>query len=401
MPVHAPVPGCPRFGVNYIPSSGWLYSWTDWSADAVRADLTAIASLGVDHVRAHCLWPLFQPNRTRVSPLMLAHLRELVDIAGDLGLDVSVCVLNGWMSGTYFRPFWQRDGVGVFTDPATIQAEKDLLTAVAETLGESPNLLGIDIGNEPNMMAFFAGNTVTRQQGDAWVRDLLDHCEQVAPGRLHVAGIDHSPWLADDSCLSREVVGSAGAASVVHSWVFFSGALERYGPTGTGTLHLARYLTELARAFGDTADRPVWVQEIGISDEWIDPEDVPGFAATILENTALADPWGITWWCSHDIDRSLSGFDSLEYGLGLFDTDNHLKPVGRAVKDTVERIRATGTPAQPAASSSMNAGGGVAGERPILVLPTGVTPDLEFADRYFERIANGENPRIIRETGRS
>lgn len=390
------VPDVPRFGVNYIPSQGWLYSWTDWSADAVRADLEAIASIGADHLRVHCLWPLFQPNRTWVSPTMLARLRELVTIAGDLGLDVVVCVLDGWMSGTYFRPLWQADGVSIFTDPRALRAERDLLSAVAEAVGDLPGFLGIDIGNEPNVMAQFAGNAVTREQGDAWVQGLLAHCQDAAPHGLHVAGVDHAPWLRDDSCFSREILGSAGAASVVHSWVFFTGALERYGPTGTGTLHLARYLTELARACGDTRQRPVWVQEIGVSEEWVDPEDLPSFAGTILENTALAHPWGITWWCSHDIDHSLSGFDPLEYGLGLFDTDNHLKPVGRAVTEAVERIRATAAPAEPAPSSSI-VGETNDGERPTLVLPRGVTPDLDFADEYFARVADGEDPRIVRE----
>lgn len=377
-----------RIGVNYIPSAGWLYSWNDWQPASVREDLAAIASLGMDHLRVHCLWPLFQPDRGMVSPTALGRLRELVAIAGDFGMDVSVCVLNGWMSGTYFRPFWQSEGTSVFTDPQALRAQCDLLTAVVDAVGDMPGFLGIDIGNEPNIMTQFAGNAATRQQGDAWVRQLLEHCERIAPGKLHVVGVDHQPWLSDDSCFSREVLGSAGSASVVHSWVLFSGAQERYGPAGTGTLHLARYLTELARAFGDTPDRPVWVQEMGVSEEWIDADDLPGFAGAILENAAAAEPWGITWWCSHDIDRSLSGFESLEYGLGLFDTRNQLKPIGRAVREAVERIRA----------ASQAGGCSERKDSPTLLLPAGTTPGLDFADRYFALVADGANPRIERGT---
>lgn len=374
-----------RFGVNYIPSQGWLYSWTDWSAAEVRKDLAAIANLGLDHVRVHCIWPVFQPNRSLASPAALAHLRELVDIAGDLGLDVYVCVLNGWMSGTYFRPFWQSDGMSIFTDQNAIDAELSLLGAVADALSDRPAFRGVDIGNEPNVMSAFAGNSVSREEGDAWLRTLLEHCEAVDPGGFHVAGVDHAPWMSDDSPFSREALADLGAASVVHSWVFFTGALARYGATGTGTQHLARYLVELARAFADDrSDRPVWLQEIGVSPEWIPEEDLPAFAGAIIDNAVRAKPWGITWWCSHDIDPALSDFDSLEYGLGLFDTERRLKPIGRAVQEAVERHREVETPSQ-------------VGERPRLILPDAVTPGLEFADRYFELVEKGSDPLIVRE----
>lgn len=367
-----------RFGVNYVPSQGWLYSWTDWSASAVRDDLAAIAALGMDHVRVHCLWPVFQPNRSLVCANALAHLRELVDIAGDLGLAVSVCVLNGWMSGTWFRPSWQTDDMSAFTDPRALAAERDFISAVADTVADRPAFLGIDIGNEPNVLAAYPTNAVTRAQGDEWLRMLLAHSADVAPGGFHVAGVDHAPWLTDDSPFSRTALATHGSASVIHSWVFFTGALQRYGVAGTGTQHLARYLIELARAFQAHDDRPVWLQEIGVSPEWVAPDDLPVFASMIVENALRADPWGVTWWCSHDIDLALSGFDSLEYGLGLLTTDNAIKPAGRAVMESIERGHE----------------GRSAGIRPILELPAGVTPDLEFADRYFALVADGADPII-------
>lgn len=371
-----------RFGVNYIPSQGWLYSWTDWQAAAVRRDLAAIADLGMDHVRVHCIWPVFQPNPSLVSAAALGRLRELADIAGDLGLDVYVCVLNGWMSGTYFRPFWQTDEMSVFTDPRAIRAERELCDAVAGALAGHPAFRGMDIGNEPNVMSIFAANAVTRAEGDAWLRTLLAQCEQSAPGLFHVAGVDHAPWMTDDSPFGREALATLGSASVIHSWVFFTGALRRYGIDGTGTRHLARYLIELARAHAETADRPVWLQEIGVSSEWVPEERLPSFASTILDNAVLARPWAITWWCSHDIDPALSGFASLEYGLGLLTTNNVQKPVGIAVKEAIERHRAAG--GAPSASA----------ERPVLVLPEGVTPGLDFIDRYVELIDVGADPVI-------
>lgn len=80
--------------------------WLDWDQQAVVEDLSVIASLGLDHIRIQCLWPLFQPGITNVSERVLANLHALLDTAAGAGLDVEVTVLNGWMSGLSFMPAW-------------------------------------------------------------------------------------------------------------------------------------------------------------------------------------------------------------------------------------------------------------------------------------------------------
>jgi len=376
-----------RFGANYTPSKDWLYGWIDWDAASIRRDLEAIAGLGLDHIRLQCLWTYFQPNRTFVSPTMLKRLADVVEMAADCGLDVVICVLNGWMSGTFFRPLWQRESTNLFTDAEALDAERRLITAVAGAVEGHRNVLGIDIGNEPNALASYRGNDVTRSEGDAWATMLLEHSERAMPGGLHTIGVDHMPWLRDDAPFSREPLGEAGAVTSLHSWLDFTGALERYGTDGTGTLHLARYLIELGRAYGRPSGRPVWLQEIGVSTEWVPEDALPEFAATLLRNALIAKPWGVTWWCSHDIDRSLTGFDELEYDLGLLTVDNQVKPVGAALAEVIAAHRGGAT------SDTRDA----TRPRPELVLPEGEVPDLAFADGYFELIARGEDPVIVRE----
>lgn len=377
-----------RFGVNYIPARDWLYSWLDWNPDDIAADLAAIRALGCDHIRAHCLWPIFQPNPNLISRSALARLAELVDIATDLDLDVHLSVLNGWMSGTYFRPFWQEPSMGVYSDPDVIGAQVRLIEAIAEIGYGRTRLVGIDIGNEPNALASFPGNGATRQQGDAWLTRLLAACDDALPGRFHVVGVDHVPWLEDTSVFSRDVLGRVGSASIVHSWVYFTGALERYGVEGVGTHHLARYLVELARAFGETRERPVWLQEIGVSPGWLRGADVAEFAGSIVTEALKANPWAMTWWGSHDIDRRLAGFDELEYDLGLLTVENEVKPVGLAVADAIARERNRDGEPQP----------GAVGERVELTLPDDRVPDLSFADEFFALVATGAHPVIVRES---
>lgn len=88
-----------RFGVNYVPSKNWWYSWMDWDADSINRDLQAVGSLGMDHIRIHCLWPYFQPNSVYVSEMALDRLLQLLGLADAADLDVEITVFDGWLSG--------------------------------------------------------------------------------------------------------------------------------------------------------------------------------------------------------------------------------------------------------------------------------------------------------------
>ena len=52
-----------RFGANYIPSKNWLHSWMDWDEKSVEEDLSACKEIGIDHIRAHIIWPYFQVDQ--------------------------------------------------------------------------------------------------------------------------------------------------------------------------------------------------------------------------------------------------------------------------------------------------------------------------------------------------
>ena len=65
-----------RFGANYVPSKYWWYSWLDWDPLSIAGDLQALARLNLDHIRIHCLWPVFQPNANWVSQTAVSRLQE-------------------------------------------------------------------------------------------------------------------------------------------------------------------------------------------------------------------------------------------------------------------------------------------------------------------------------------
>ncbi|MGW4897914.1 glycoside hydrolase 5 family protein [Kitasatospora sp. NPDC004240] len=350
-PTADPTPA-PRFGVNYTPAEGWFHHWLDFDLDAVRADLDSVAALGLDHLRVFPLWPLFQPNRTLIRPRAVEQLVQLVDAAGDRGLDVAVDGLQGHLSSFDFLPSWTTTWHrrNLFTDPEVIAGQSAYLRTLAGALRERPNFLGMTVGNEIDQ---FSGDPhpdpdrVTPDEATAWLRRMLAACEEGAPGRLHLhASYDAAHYL-DEHPFTPWHSARLGRATAVHSWVF-NGTAQLYGARSTAVTQHAAYLVELSKAWADDPGRPVWLQEVGAPAPHITAEEAARFTgdtvAAVLDCPGL---WGVTWWCSHDVDRALADFPELEYGLGLLTNDRRVKPAGARLAGAVAAVRAGWTPPPP------------------------------------------------------
>jgi len=391
----SPAASGPRFGVNFVPRNRWWYCWQDWDSASMAADLRAVADLGMDHVRIQCLWPLIQPGPSYVSELILDRLHELLDSADRAGLDVEVTVLNGWMSGYPFLPAWtmplarpSKDHNGnIFTDPGAIEAEKLLFRRIAETQAGHRRFLGFDIGNELGVLQGL-NNPVTQPQADTWATGILSYCDTIAPGRFHVNGVDHQHWFADFG-FSRENLATAGHASVVHSYGLFTGAFANYGGQGVGSLHLAEYMAELAFAYHRNPLRRVWVEETGVvPDQYIAAAYMPEYMEHLVRNAVgTGKLWGVTWWCSHDFDPSIKGFDDLEYQLGLLDREGRPKPLGRKFAALARELR--DVPQNGGSRST------------ALVVPDrGLSketwpPDWRWGKPFMKLVERGKNPAIV------
>jgi endo-1,4-beta-mannosidase len=387
-----------RFGANYVPRKNWWYCWLDWDQQAIVEDLSVIASLGLDHIRIQCLWPFFQPGITNVNERALANLHALLDAAAGAGLDVEVTVLNGWMSGLSFMPPWVAPlkkptdlALGnIFTDPLVIEAEKLLFRRIAETIGKHPRFLGFDIGNEMGVLMQAGNNPVSTKDADLWATDMLRFCDQVAPGKFNVLGVDHSHWY-NDYGFTRSVLANTGHASIVHSYIYFDGVLDRYKYNDAASAHLAAYAVELTYAYQNDLTRPVWVEEIGVSDKECPASYQPTYMDQAVRNiAATGKAWGITWWGSHDIDRADKSFDYYEYGLGLIDQQNKPKPLGKKFAELAAELRRTPQPVAPRTTA--------------LVIPEfGLSkqdwpPDWRFAGPYMKLIERGVVPAIVLES---
>ncbi|MFJ8332641.1 glycosyl hydrolase [Streptomyces sp. NPDC094437] len=347
-PEENPIPPL-RFGVNYTPRRGWFHSWQDFDPAEAYEDLAQIAGLGLDHVRVFHLWPLLQPNRGLVRTTAVDQLARLVDLAAEVGLDVMVDGVQGHLSSFDFYPEWTRSWHhrNVFTDPDALTAQAELLRTLSHALADRPNLIGLQLGNELNNLV--EHNPVTVAEVDHYLDTLLAAArEGLRPGQLATHSAYDAAWYGDDHPFTPEASARKGDVTSVHPWVFSADCARRYGPASLQVRHLAEYGTELATAYAVDVDRLVWVQETGAPEPHIPAAEAPEFArATLLNAADCTSLWGVTWWCSHDVDRSLLDFPELEYTLGLFDAAGRAKPIAHTLAATVAELRAVPAAPQP------------------------------------------------------
>jgi hypothetical protein len=382
-----------RFGVNYLPSKGWLYSWQDWDRQSVAEDLDALRDLGMDHIRAHCLWPLFQPGPNYVSEQVTDHVVSLLDEADRAGLDVEITVLTGWMSSIAFMPAWTAPVAGaqldIFTNPDVIESEKLLFKRLAEKVGGHKRFLGFDLGNEISVL-LTRGNSATPQQADAWANELFDYLETIAPGKFHVNGTGGRTWWEDQS-FTRNGCANLGKATTVHLYPNSTGAQERYGHDGEGMLHIVEYVAELAYAYQEDLNRRVWIEETSVPAIDRLPQSAVDAGQIYRLGAASGLLWGMTWWCSHDTDPRLEGFKSgVGPIMGLLNSKNQVKPSGTFFAALAKELRAQAAP-DPRRSTA-------------LVIPdnglTTSTVDLDwkYATAYVQLIEKHKVPCIVLES---
>ncbi|MEV6668888.1 glycosyl hydrolase [Streptomyces sp. NPDC051162] len=385
-----------RFGVNYTPTRGWFHHWLDFDLDDIRADLDSVADLGLDHIRVFPLWPVFQPNRALIRPRAVEQLVSLVDAAGERGLDVAVDGLQGHLSSFDFVPSWTTTWHrrNLFTDPQVVTAQEEYLAALAGALADRPHFLGMTVGNETNQ---FSGDPhpdpdrIGPGEAERWLRRMLAACEKAAPGRTHLHASYDVAWYDGAHPFTPAHSARLGAMTAVHSWVF-NGTAQRHGPRGTATEHHAAYLIELSKAWAEDPARPVWLQEVGAPAPHIAPEQAAAFTEATVTN-ALDCPglWGITWWCSHDVDRALADFPELEYGLGLLTNDRRVKPAGETVARLAREYRAAGPTAPPRSTALAVEAGDVAGA-PLRAV---CAPGGDYFEAWMRLTSGGGRPAVV------
>lgn len=328
-----------RFGLNYVPSKRWYYCWNDWNASEIAEDFDAIAALRVDHLRVQLIWSYFQPNPDYVSPLHLERLDQLMALAEERGLDVQISALTGFLSGYFFLPP-SVERADVFLKEDVILQGIRFLEAIIQVVGGRSNFLGFDLGNEINVLC----SELPLDVGDAWGRRMIDFLRPKLGEKWIVNGVDHNPWFNGCTFSTRHLAADYDAICL-HSWPLFTGCLLDSKLAGARSIHLAAFMTYLARhaMLKGGVNKPVWIQEFGSSGEWGSPEEREAHLRQTIPLAIQAGATWFTWWCSHDVDRSLR-FAPLEYDLGLLTVENRAKPLASVYRSLIEEYSTVAPP---------------------------------------------------------
>lgn len=387
-----------RFGVNYTPSHGWFHAWLNPDWDSIAKDLDQIAGLGLDHVRIFPLWPILQPNRTWINKQGLDDIRHMAELAGNAGLDVFCDVFQGHLSSFDFIPSWlvTWHDRSMFSDAEALEAERTLVTAVYDSLTDLPNFRGLTLGNECNQFSDRSHPhrmSADEHDTDRWLTSMMAPIAQKAAssGRILLHSENDGVWYLDGHPFTPRQAANLGDVATVHSWVF-NGTAQRYGSMSEVGVSHAAYLIELAKAFTHEADHQVWLQEVGAPENVVKREDAPEFCRRTIEHALDCDRlYGITWWCSHDVDSSMSDFPPFEHALGLFDNDGNIKPIAKTYVGLIEQYKRNAVAAQPRS-------------RAIIIpvndhdLPTcrlACAPGGSIFEHWMAMEENGERPALI------
>ena len=230
---------------------------------------------------------------------------------------------------------------------------------------------------------------ITPEQADAWLTEVLAACEEGAPGRLHLHAEYDAAWYQDDQPFTPAQAARLGGVTAVHSWVF-NGTAQRHGRDAAVTGQHAAYMIELSKAWALEPGRPVWLQEVGAPAPLIPAADAAAFTeATVAAALDCADVWGVTWWCSHDVSRSLADFPELEYSLGLLTNDGRVKPAGESLARLAKEWR-DGRPAPAPRPTALVVDAGPDFSRRSVCAPGGAV-----FEAFARLVADGVRPAFV------
>jgi hypothetical protein len=153
--------------------------------------------------------------------------------------------------------------------------------------------------------------------------------------------------------------------------------------------HYAEFFLQYMQAFSSDGSRTLWIEEDGCSKQWMRESLIPQWAEASIRNTVTSEHlFGITWWCSHDVNQRFTGFNKLEYDLGLYTNERRLKPLGQTFRRLVAEYRAKPPRAERRASALVIAddtGGDDALPLFVAALNRGLRPAIVLRSRAADR----------------
>ncbi len=337
-------------GCNYWDSVRGTNMWRDWDQSIVERDLAALADIGVKWMRIFPNWRDFQPvmilyggrgstreyrlvgekltpNEFYIDPVMIERFLTFCDIAHSHGMKLSVAILTGWMSGSYYCPP-AFEGKNPYNNFEVLKFEQLFVRGFVRMVKHHPAIAMWGLGNESNNMGH-ANDRFEAYNWTAMVRNAIlaeDQTRKIASG-MH--GMD----VSGDPCWKVEDQGALTDILTPHPYPSPTiGAI--IDPANTFRTTIAP--TAYCEFFSGLGGKPSIIEEQGtFCDMTINREGAADYMRANLFSSWANGFNGYFWWCGMEhrlLNHPPYTWSMWERELGLLDENLNPKPVGLEMK---------------------------------------------------------------------
>lgn len=348
-----------KVGCNYWASNAGTRMWKDWDADVVRRDFELMKAAGLQTIRVFPNWEDFQPlqmiyawgnreaemlinerplpdtpcGRDGVDETQIQRFRWMAGVAEELGLELIVGLVTGWMSGVmYIPPAFK--GKNVITDPLVLKWETRFVRCLVRELKDLPAIVMWELGNECNCMSPVANEA----QAWNWTYMLTSAMRLEDPTRPICSGMHGLMGGADNEFhgvnwtiqSQGDLCDYMAAHPYPHTTSKAPARLDEHGD-----IRLALQASVECRQYGDLAKRPAFVEEIGtFSSSYCNDDTKAAFIMNTMFNSWVHGSDYFLWWCG--FEHSILPFppytwSTWERELGMYDENFNLRKVGKAL----------------------------------------------------------------------
>ena len=330
-----------RVWINYWPARTAMRWWHEFDRPEVERDFAAIAAAGCDSVRVFLLWTDFQPTAAAVSPIALARLVEVADVAAAHQLRIVPTLFTGHMSGANWIPEWALGGSAKgrfpivsgdtvverlprnwYDDPAIAEAQATLAGEAAAALRGHPALWAWDLGNENSNVCVPA----TRDLARSWLARMTGAIRAADPSRPITIGL-HMEDLEEDRRLGPAEASEFSDFLCMHGYPLY--ARWARGPSDAA---LVAYLAEVTRWLGG---KEVFFEEFGMPSRAPQEEaEADHYVGQALDALHEVGTTGAMLWCFADYVTEIWDRPPLDHApherfFGLWRADGSPKPAAR------------------------------------------------------------------------
>jgi endo-1,4-beta-mannosidase len=308
-------PGAQWIGANFWSRAGGPLMWRTFDPRLVRAELAVLREHGLGFTRSFFYWPDFMPEPDRVDEKAAEAYAVFLDLHAELGMATVPTLFVGHMSGENWDPAW-RAGRDLYRDVWMVGRQAWFAGEMARRYAGHPAVAAWLLTNE---MPLYAG-PAPREAVAAWA--------QLVITALREAGA-RQPVSLGDGAWGLEVTGRDNGfrlRDAARLCDFLGPHCYPMGDDPVRQHYAAAWICELAGGF----DRPVVLEEFGLSSDFASDRNGAHFYRQVLHNSLLAGATGWGAWNNTDFDglehQAPYRHHAFELHFGLTDAAGTPKP---------------------------------------------------------------------------